>query len=79
MALRQYATDLNEYELAFGFSVEPAKTGVRVVLRHLSRGLRAVKVYCDDGTIEYVICDEHLQPLYGAAKSLDELRVRFGV
>jgi hypothetical protein len=70
--------DMTSDEERCGFSVTEAPSGVRAVVRELSAGLRAVKVEADDGSVVYAICDEYLRPLYQAAKSLRELRQRFG-
>ena len=50
---------------------------MRALVVPLPNGLRAVKVRTDGGAIEYVVCDENLQPMYVAAITLDELRERF--
>jgi hypothetical protein len=72
-----FPTEVTPSEVGYGFGVEEIPTGVRVVMAHLTNGLRAVKVKRADGTIEYVVTDEKLQPLYIVAKSVDELRARF--
>ena len=69
--------DVTAEEADFGFAVVEQATGVRAVSRELRPGLRAVKVQGAGGAIEYAICNEQLSPLYPAARSLDELRVRF--
>ena len=72
-----FPTDVTANEAVYGFGVEETPTGERVVVARLQNGLRALKVRRDDGSTEYVVTDERLQPLYTVAKSVDELRVRF--
>jgi hypothetical protein len=64
-------------EIAFGFAVAESPAGVRALTMSLTKDLCAVKVISDDGAVEYVVCNDHFEPLYTAAKSLDELRRRF--
>lgn len=66
-----------EDETAFGFVIHDVPSGERALVMPLSHGLRAVKVLADDGAVEYIVCDDRLEPLYTPAKSLDELRRRF--
>ena len=73
-----YPEDVTDSERAAGFERAESPTSTRVVIQ-LGRGLRAVKVRNIDGSVEYAICDDHYQPLYHAAKTLDELRQRFGI
>ncbi len=73
-----FPTDITPDEEQCGFTEVEAKSGVRIVLRELRAGLRAVKVRRADGTIEYEVCDEELRPVYSPARSLPELRRRFG-
>lgn len=75
---RPLTTDVTKEEKEFGFGITEERSGTRAVVRELPAGLRAVKVQAEDGTTEYAICDEQLRPLYQPAKSLDELRRRFG-
>jgi len=72
-----FPTEVTPNEAGYGFGVEEAPTGKRVVVARLTSGLRALKVQRSDGTIEYVITDDKLQPLYTVAKSIEELRSRF--
>ena len=72
-----FPTDVSATEAGYGFGVEEAPTGDRVVVAHLQKGLCAVKVMREDGSIEYVVTDDRLQPLYTVAKSIGELRLRF--
>ncbi|HEY2367019.1 MAG TPA: hypothetical protein VGH87_11575 [Polyangiaceae bacterium] len=64
-------------ETAFGFGIAVVPSGEQALMMPLPSGLRAVKVIADDGAVEYIVCDEALEPLYTPAKSLDELRRRF--
>jgi len=70
--------DLTEEEKLCGFALTEESSGMRAVVRELPAGLRAVKVQAADGGVEYAVCDQQLQPLYAPAKTLVELRKRFG-
>jgi hypothetical protein len=72
----RFTVQLTDEEIAAGFVVADSPTGRALMIR-LSNGLRAVKTMTDDGAVEYVICNDQFEPLYAAAKSLDELRRRF--
>jgi glutamate synthase domain-containing protein 1 len=72
-----FATTVSEQEAACGFGLVHHVSGKDIVRRHLENGLYAVKVE-GNGGCEYVICDENLIPLYTPAKSLPELKQRFG-
>ena len=72
-----FSRDVSSEEAAFGFGVEETGSGVRAIVR-LPTGIHAVKMLQEDGSVEYMICDERMEPLYGPAKTLDELRARFG-
>lgn len=74
---RRFPLEATSAESDFGFGVNESPSGVRALVVPLGDGLRAVKVRADDGSIEYAICDERLQPIYIAAKTLDELDERF--
>jgi hypothetical protein len=74
---REFPLDVTNEEDAFGFTLSEAPSGTRALVVPLPSGLRAVKVRTDDGAIQYVVCDENLQPLYVAATTLDDLRERF--
>ncbi len=78
MASSDFPKDISPDEAQCGFTEVEAKSGVRLVVRELRGGLRAVKVRRDDGVIEYEVCDEELRPVYSPAQSLPELRRRFG-
>jgi hypothetical protein len=69
--------DLTDEEVEFGFHLVERGTGVRAIVRELRPGLSAVKVNGQAQAAEYAICNEQLAPLYPAARSIDELRVRF--
>ena len=69
--------DVSQDEEEFGFEFAEDPSGVRAVVRELRPGLRAVKVEADDGSIEYAICGENLQPVYRPAKTIEELKSRF--
>lgn len=73
----RFPLDLTPDELAFGFDVIESRAGIFAVVTPLRPGLHAVKMRGPDGTTEYAVCDEHLHPVYVAAKTLDELRERF--
>ncbi len=64
-------------ESAFGFGVVQSPAGHSALVVSIGGGLRAVKMRAADGTTEYAVCDERLQPIYVAAKTLFELRERF--
>ena len=66
-------------ESTFGFSVVEAPSGIMALVVTIGEGLRAVKMRASDGSTEYAVCDDRLQPLYVAAKTLDELRKRFAL
>jgi hypothetical protein len=77
MDARRYAVDATESESSFGFVVVDVPSGARALAVRLRNGLHAVKVIVD-GAVEYLICDDRLQPMYVSAKSLEELHTRFG-
>jgi hypothetical protein len=79
MDARRYPLDATEHESRFGFAVAEVPSGARALAVRLRDGLHAVKVLTDDGAIEYLICDERLEPMYISAKSLEELQLRFGL
>jgi hypothetical protein len=70
--------DVTPEEEDFGFGLREGPSGIQAVVRELRPGLQAVKVESADGATEYVICDEHFEPIYSSATSLDELHKRFG-
>ncbi len=74
--LLRFPTEVTADEAAFGFASR-VECGSRIALAALDDGLVAVKTRSYDGTIEYVICDASLAPLYTPAKSIDDLRRRF--
>ena len=77
MAAGRYSLESTPDEDAFGFSAIESPTGERVLVVVLASGLRAVKALGPDGSTEYVVCNERLEPLYATAKTLEELRERF--
>jgi hypothetical protein len=77
-SIRRLAPEMTKEEEEFGFGVAEEPSGTHAVVRALPAGLRAMKVLTEEGTTEYAICDAQLRPLYRPAKSLDELRKRFG-
>jgi hypothetical protein len=78
LALPRLRLDVTDEEHRFGFSLTEEPSGVRAVAHDLGSGLRAVKVQADDGSVEYAVCDSENRQLYRPAKSLAELRDRFG-
>lgn len=64
-------------EQDYGFGVVEEPTGVRAVARDVGDGLQAIKVYAEDGSTEYAICDEELRTVGPSARSVEELRRRF--
>lgn len=73
----RYAVRITDEEVAAGFDVLEHVSGRAIVSRPVLGGLLAVKIEADDGAVEYVVCDRNLSPLYGPARSLDELERRF--
>jgi hypothetical protein len=77
-ARQKFAHQTNAQEAEYGFSAVERQTGEVIVRYDLGNGIFAIKVDAEDGSLEYMICDANLTPLYRPAKSLDELRARFG-
>jgi len=73
----RFPLEASKDESALGFAVEETPTGERALVLPLASGLRAVKMRAQDGGTEYAVCNERFEPLYIAAKTLDELRARF--
>lgn len=73
----RYPLDSTADEEAFGFCVIESPTGERALVAVLGNGLRVTKAHSADGSTEYVVCNERLEPLYATAKTLEELRERF--
>jgi hypothetical protein len=73
----RFPLDATKDESDLGFTLEESPTGERALVLALANGLRAVKVSAQDGGTEYAVCNERFEPLYIAAKTLDELRSRF--
>jgi hypothetical protein len=72
-----YPDDISAEERAAGF-VQTQAGSLQLVATPLGNGLCVVKLRVD-GQVQYAICNEQLEPLYPAATSLDELRLRFGL
>lgn len=72
-----FATDRTAEEAAFGFEVLEHVAHGAIVMAPIGNGLRAVKLRVDDG-VRYAICDDALIMLYEPARSIAELRRRFG-
>jgi hypothetical protein len=77
VADERFPVDLTSEESAFGFGVVQSPAGHDALVVSIGGGLRAVKMRAADGTTEYAVCDDRLQPIYVAAKTLNELRERF--
>jgi hypothetical protein len=73
----RFPLDSTTDEEDFGFAAIESPTGEHALVAILSRGLRAVKTTASDGSTEYIVCNERLEPLYNAARTLEELRERF--
>jgi len=73
----RFPLDATKDESDFGFELEESPTGQRALVLPLANGLRAVKMQAQDGGTEYAVCNERFEPLYIAAKTLEELRARF--
>jgi hypothetical protein len=74
----RFASSITWEEVELGFDcVEHLALGT-IVTANLGGGLRAVKLL-DDDVVGYAICDESFVVLYPAARSLAELRRRFGL
>ena len=73
----RFPLEATKDESDLGFALEESPTGERALVLPLANGLRAVKVASQDGGTEYAVCNERFEPLYIAAKTLDELRTRF--
>ena len=73
----RYPLDATNDESNLGFEVEESPTGERALVLPLANGLRAVKMKASDGGTEYAVCNDRFEPLYIAAKTLEELRRRF--
>jgi hypothetical protein len=74
---QRFPLEATKDESDLGFELEESPTGERALVLPLANGLRAVKIRAEDGGTEYAVCNERFEPLYIAAKSLDELRARF--
>ena len=73
-----FARDITPDEAAFGFQrIEHLALGV-VVTAKLGPGIRAVKTI-DHSVVGYAICDDNFFVLYAPARSVSELRMRFGL
>ena len=72
-----FASTLTAMEASFGFALRPSARDGYVVSLELHQGLLAVKTV-RDGRVEYALCDAELSPIYAPARSLEELRLRFG-
>ena len=77
-AQENYPTEMTEEEAAVGFQVVESTSGVRAVVLRVGGGLQAIKMRRPDGTIEYAVCDEACHPLYSGARTVAELKRRFG-
>ena len=77
MADQRFPLEATKDESDLGFELEESPTGERALVLPLANGLRAVKMRGHDGGTEYAVCNERFEPLYIAAKTLDELRTRF--
>jgi len=72
-----FARDVTPDEVELGFArVEHLGLGV-VVTAKLGIGIRAVKLR-EQGVVSYAICDDSFFVLYAPARSIAELRARFG-
>jgi hypothetical protein len=77
VAESRFQLEATKEESDFGFALEESPTGERALVLVLANGLRAVKMRAYDGSTEYAVCNERFEPLYIAAKTLDDLRKRF--
>jgi hypothetical protein len=77
VAETRFQLEATKEETDFGFALEESPSGERALVLALANGLRAVKMRAYDGSTEYAVCNDHFEPLYIAAKTLDELRARF--
>lgn len=73
----RFPTGITAEERSEGFALIETRSGVYAVVAPITPTLRAVKMETAGGRTEYAICDEKLQPVYLAAKTLDELRTRY--
>ena len=73
-----YPTDMTEEEAAIGFQLVESPIGVRALVLPVAAGLQAIKLRLADGSIEYTVCDENCHPLYRGARTIAELKIRFG-
>ena len=73
-----FAQTLDDAELAFGFQATENTAFGRLIVLPVGSGLRAVKMVDANG-VNYAICDDALVMLYAPARSLFELRARFGI
>ena len=74
-----FVLEITPEEVARGFDVVEHETGTCLVRVPLRGGLHAIKTRSEEGTILYAICDDHLEPLYAPARSLNELEQRFAI
>jgi hypothetical protein len=77
VSVQRFPLDATKDESDLGFALEESPTGERALVLPLENGLRAVKMHAQNGGTEYAVCNERFEPLYIAAKTLDELRKRF--
>jgi hypothetical protein len=77
VSAQRFPLEATKDESDLGFALEESPTGERALVLPLANGLRAVKMRAMDGGTEYAVCNERFEPLYIAAKTLDELRSRF--
>lgn len=73
-----FATDITDDEATLGFVRLQHIVHGPMVIATIGNGLRAVKLR-EGGDVRYAICDDALIVLYEPARSLFDLRRRFGL
>ena len=73
MLRRDFVLKITPEERAFGFRVREVRLALYVVAATLPSGIVVIKMQGAQG-IEYTVCDDELQPICVAGRTLDELR-----
>lgn len=71
---RDFILKITPEERAFGFKLLEVQLAVYVVAATLPGDVRVIKVNGPEG-VEYTVCDDNLEPICVAGRSLEDLRV----
>jgi hypothetical protein len=70
---RDFVLKITPEERAFGFALREVRIAFYVVATTLPDGVVVIKTQVQGG-IEYVVCDDNLEPVCVVGRSLDDLR-----